>query len=371
MIGRLRISTSALRHNAQALRALAAPSQTAFVLKSNAYGHGLVPVARAIEEHADAFCVYSVEEGLTLRGAGIKLPLMILGPVPVENLDDALAQQLQITLWDDGAYLDTVANAARRRGVPFRVHVKIDTGIRRLGLDPLQAPKAIERIARTPGIEIGGIFSHLASAEDLDSAFTLAQVATLEDVIKAVTFNGASRPLRHIAASAAAMLWPQTRLDLVRIGIALYGLWPSKQTRGAAPKTLQLQPALSFESRLIAARKIETGESVGYGATFRAPRPMRIGVLPFGYADGIPRALSNRGAFIVAGKRCPIVGRVCMNMTMLDLGSTNARPGDRVVLIGTENETAVTADDWADWAETINYEIVTRLPGDVAREYDA
>jgi alanine racemase len=369
MIGSVRISTGALRRNAQTLRALVAPAQTAFVVKANAYGHGLVPVARAIEEYADALCVYSVGEGLILREAGVNVPVMILGPVPVDRLDDALAQRLQIMLWDAGTYLDTVANTARRRGTPFRVHVKVDTGVRRLGLDPAQAPKAIERIARTPGIEIGGIFSHLAAAEELDSAFTLAQVATLENVARAVTFEGKEQPLRHIAASAAAMLWPQTRLELVRIGIALYGLWPSKATQAAMPADVRLEPALSFESRLIAVRKIEAGSTVGYGATFRASRPMRIGVVPLGYADGIPRALSNRGAFIVAGKRCPIVGRVCMNMTMLDLGSTNARPGDRVVLIGTEKEAAVTADDWADWADTINYEIVARLPAELTRTY--
>ncbi len=369
MIGVARISIGALRANAQALRALVAPALTAFVLKSNAYGHGLVPIARTIEEYADAFCVYAVEEGLALREAAIKKPIMVLGPVPVERLDDALAQDLQITLWDDGTYRDTVANAARRRDARFRVHVKVDTGVRRLGLDPSLAPKAIARIARTPGIEIGGIFSHLAAAEELDSAFTLEQVATLESVVRAARLNGDGRPLRHIAASAAAMLWPQTRLDLVRIGIALYGLWPSKQTQAAMPADFELRPALSFESRLIAVRKIEAGATVGYGATFRAPRPMRIGVVPLGYADGIPRALSNRGAFVVAGKRCPVVGRVCMNMTMLDLGATNARPGDRVVLIGRDNEAAVTAGDWADWAETINYEIVARLPAELPRTY--
>jgi alanine racemase len=370
MIGSVRISTNALRRNAQALRALVAPAQVAFVVKANAYGHGLVPVARTIEEYADALCVYSVEEGLFLRKAGVSVPVIVMGPVPVERLDEALAQQLQITLWDDGTYLDTVANTARRRGTPFRVHVKVDTGVRRLGLDPAQAPKAIERIARTPGIEIGGIFSHLAAAEELDSAFTLAQVATLENVVHAAKFERNPKPLRHIAASAAAMLWPQTRLDLVRIGIALYGLWPSKATRAAMPSDIQLEPALSFEGRLIAVRKIEAGSTVGYGATFRAPRPMRIGVVPFGYADGIPRALSNRGAFVVAGKRCPIVGRVCMNMTMVDLGATNARPGERVVLIGNDGEAAITADDWADWADTINYEIVARLPAELTRTYD-
>ncbi len=371
MIGGLRISTGALRRNARSLRELVAPAKAAFVVKSNAYGHGLVPVARAIEEYADALCVYAVEEGLALRDSGVKAPIMVLGPTPVERLEEALAQQLQITLWDTGAYLDTVAKTARRRGAVFQVQIKIDTGVRRLGLDPREAPKAIERTLRTPGVEVVGVFSHLASAEELDSAFTLAQVETLESVLRAVQFDARSQlPLRHIAASAAAMLWPQTRLDLVRFGIALYGLWPSKQTRAAMPAELQLEPALSFESRLIAVRKIDAGTPVGYGGTFHAPRAMRIGVVPLGYADGIPRSLSNRGAFLAGGKRCPIAGRICMNMTMIDLGQTNARPGDPVVLIGNQGEAAVTADDWADWGETINYEIVAHLPAELTRTYD-
>ena len=371
MIGALRISTAALRQNARTLRELVAPAKAAFVVKSNAYGHGLVPVARAIEEYADALCVYEVEEGLALRESGVTVPIMVLGPTPVERLEEALAQQLQITLWDATTYLDTVANVARRHNTAFRVQMKVDTGIRRLGLDPREAPKAIERALRTPGIEITGIFSHLASAEELDSTFTLAQVETLETVLRAVHFDAqSSAPVRHIAASAAAMLWPQTRLDLVRFGIALYGLWPSKQTRAAMPGEFTLEPALAFESRILAVRKVEAGTPVGYGGSYRAPRAMRIGVVPFGYADGIPRSLSNRGAFLVAGQRCPIAGRVCMNMTLIDLGQTQARPGDPVVLIGSQGDAAVTADDWADWAETINYEIVARLPSGLTRIYD-
>jgi len=248
------------------------------------------------------------------------------------------------------------------------VQVKIDTGVRRLGVDPSQAVNALQRIARTPGVALTGIFSHLASAEELDSAFTIAQVDMLNAAIDAARIEGA--PLRHIAASAAAILWPQTRLDMVRFGIALYGLWPSKQTHAAAPAELTLEPALSFESRIAAVRKIEAGTAVGYGGTFRAPRPRRVGVVPFGYADGIPRALSNRGALALSAKRCPIGGRGCMDMRILDCGSTNARPGDRAVLMGRDGDVSISADDWADWADTINYEIVARLPAGLNRIYE-
>ncbi len=225
-----------------------------------------------------------------------------------------------------------------------------------------------------PEIAITGIFSHLASAEELDSPYTMHQLAAFERALghaKPVLDGRALAPLRHIAASAAAMLWPQTRLDMARFGIALYGLMPSRQTRealSAAP--LDLKPALSYRSQIIVTRAIAAGASVGYGGSFHAPREMRVGVVPAGYADGVPRALSNRGAFAVDGAICPIVGRVAMNMTEIDLtAAPNARAGSMVTLLGQDGGATIAADDWAIWADTINYEIVTRLPRELRRVY--
>ena len=169
------------------------------------------------------------------------------------------------------------------------------------------------------------------------------------------------------------MLWPRTHLDMVRVGIALYGLWPSHQTREAmGARALDLRPALSYRSTIVVTRTISAGASVGYGGSFHAPREMRIGVVPAGYADGLPRLLSNRGAFVVDGALCPIVGRVAMNMTEIDLSAApNARVGSVVTMIGRDGDATVTADDWAAWSETINYEIVTRLPRELSREYEA
>lgn len=375
MIGEVRVCLPALRHNARMLRDLIAPAKAAFVVKSNAYGHGSVETALAIEDLASQLCVYSLEEAVVLRDGGITAPIAILGPVPDARLDDALGAKAAIALWDTRAYVHRVAEIARNRRRTFPVHVKIDSGTTRLGLDPRDAADAIEDYARKPELEIAGLFSHLASAEELDSPFTQRQldrfmhvVAQVEPVLHARGVH----PLRHIAASAAAMLWPQTRLDLARFGIALYGLWPSAQTREAmAPAGLHLLPALSFVSALVSVREIEPGTSVGYGGTYHAALRMRVGVVPLGYADGIPRLLSNHGAFVVDGARCPIVGRVCMNMTMLDLtGAPSARPGSRVTLIGRDGEASVGADDWADWAQTINYEIVARIPAEIPRRYE-
>jgi alanine racemase len=374
MIGRLEISLDALRHNALLLRELVGAERAAFVVKGNAYGHGLVPIARAIEPFAARLCVYTIEEALALRSGGITAPLLVLGPIPPEALDDALAADAEVVLWSAGEFAGRLAASARKRDKSAAVHVKVNTDLNRLGFEPNEVAEALGTLGGMPEIEIAGIFSHLASAEELDSPYTMFQLAAFERAIeqaKPIIERMTRTPLRHIAASAAAMLWPQTRLDLVRFGIALYGLMPSQQTRKAlGASALDLRPALSYRSQIVVTRTIPAGASVGYGRTFHAPREMRIGVVPAGYADGVPRALSNRGSFIVGGALCPIVGRVAMNMTEIDLSAAaGARAGSQVTLIGLDGDTAVGADDWAAWSDTIGYEIVTRLPSELRREY--
>lgn len=375
MIGRIAISLPALRANAQALRDFVRPARTAFVVKSNAYGHGLVDVALAIEPFAEQLCVYSIEEALALRHGGITCAILVMGPIPPNALEAAFAAKVSIALWDVHGYMYDVARAAERRRGVFSVHVKVDTGTARFGIDSRHAADAIEEYLRRPELHVTGLFSHLAAAEELDSPYTLAQLARLQDVYARIEplLRATPRPVRHIAASAAAMLWPQTRLDMVRIGIALYGLWPSAPTRNAMREhALDLAPALTYTSSLAAVREIEAGTAVGYGLSHIASERTRIGVVPLGYADGIPRALSNKGAFVVDGARCPIVGRVCMNVTLLDLAAAPAaRSGSTVTLIGTQGQTTVSADDWAVNADSINYEIVARLPAEIPRDYEA
>jgi alanine racemase len=374
MIGKIRVDLNAIAQNAKRLRELVSPSKAAFVVKSNAYGHGLIPVARTVEPYAHRLCVYSVDEAVALRDAGLTREIFVMGPIGPSALDEVFVHNLEIALWDTGSYLHDIASAARRHNARARVHVKIDTGVARLGLESHDAADAIADYLRRPEIEIAGIFSHLAAAEELDSPFTLGQLRTFEDAVQgadAALQERGVHPIRHIAASAAAMLWPQTRLDMARIGIALYGLWPSEQTRiamnGAA---FDLVPALSMHSSLVAVRSIEAGTPVGYGCAYHAPRQTRIGVVPLGYADGIPRLLSNRGAFAIGGERAPIVGRVCMNMTMVDVGHIpGAQAGSPVTLLGRQGDALVSADDWAAWADTINYEIVARLRAELPREY--
>ena len=374
MIGRIAISLDAIRHNAELLGRLVAPARPAFVVKGNAYGHGLLPVAKAVEHSAARICVYGAAEGLSLRAGGITAPILVMGPVPGDALDEAVRAGLETALWDPRGFGGRLATAAKKQDRRAGIHLKVNTDLNRFGLDPAAVRGAIEELDGHPRIELAGIFSHLASAEEIDSPYTMHQLEAFGQALAETEPLLAARglqPLRHIAASAAAMLWPWTRFDMVRFGIALYGLMPSPQTAEAlAARPLDLRPALSYSSELVVIRTVAAGASVGYGGTFHAPREMRIGVLPAGYADGIPRALSNRGAFAVDGALCPIVGRVAMNMTQIDLtGAPRARVGSTVTLIGRDGDATVSADDWATWAETINYEIVTRLPSEVPRVY--
>ncbi len=374
MIGEIRVSLGALRRNARALQTLVGAQRAAFVVKSNAYGHGLTPTTIAIEGFASRVCVYAAEEAIALREGGVTAPLLVLGPVQPSALEATLAARAEIALWDTRGFLHDLAAAARRRSEPFSVHVKVNTGLNRFGLEAGEVADAVEDYARLPELRLGGIFSHLAAAEEIDSPYTMHQLARFERACaecKPLLDRHGIAPIRHIAASAAAMLWPQTHLDMARFGIALYGLWPSSETRSAMGReAIPLEPALSMRSSLAVTRTVAAGEPIGYGNTYVAAGEMRVGVVPLGYADGVPRALSNRGAFLVEGTRCPVIGRVAMNTTTIDVtDAQHARPGSSVTLIGQDGEHSVTADDWAAWAKTINYEIVARLPAHVPRVY--
>jgi alanine racemase len=374
LIGSICVSLSALRANAQTLRHMVGAHHAAFVVKGNAYGHGLVETALAVEPYAAYLCVYALEEAIELRDGGITGKILVLGPIEPSELDAAMEAGVEVALWDTHAYVRDLVAAAHKRHRLVRVHVKVNTGLNRLGLEPGEVPDAVEEYAHFSELLVAGIFSHLAAAEEIDSPYTMHQLerfnyacAHAEPIL---TARGV-QPVRHIAASAAAMLWPQTRLDLSRFGIALYGLWPSAQTREAANgDRVLLQPALSYSTKLVVDRLVETGDAIGYGTSFHAPRSMRIGVIPLGYADGIPRLLSNRGAVLVNGARCSIIGRVAMNMCFIDLSpAPDARAGDTVTLIGRDGDAELSADDWAAWSDTISYEIVTRLPSTLRREY--
>jgi alanine racemase len=355
----LEIDLGAVVVNARALAARVAPARFCAVVKSNAYGHGLAPVAQALARAGLPglrLGVFSADEALALREADIEAPVFVLGPVGDEELHGARRGRLELAILDEG-------EVERMAGLGIPVHVKVDTGTHRFGVSRERAAHVLKRCADL-SIDVVGIYSHLANAEDLDRDFTLAQVAALKDV--AAGSSGAKAPALHIAASAAAMMWPETRLDMVRCGIALYGAWPSREVHamlaGDAP-SFELRAALRWLAPIVQLRAVVKGESVGYGCAFHAERDSRIATLPLGYADGLPRAAGNGRMHVRLGDaRAPIVGRICMNACMLDV--TDVRP-----MPARGQAVELDVEELARAAGTINYEILARLPAHLERRY--
>ncbi|HTW84441.1 MAG TPA: alanine racemase [Candidatus Sulfotelmatobacter sp.] len=369
MIAEIGVDLDALARNAQALARLASPARLSAVVKANGYGHGLVPAARALAPHAARLCVYELDEAVTLRDAGVRAPILVLGPIVAADLEVAHAAEVAITLWDEHLYARQVASVARRRHRPFTVHAKIDTGVARLGMPYANAPAVLERYTATPEFVVAGAFSHLAAAEELDSNFTHDQLHRFLTATRALP-----PPVeRHIAATAAAMLWPETRLDSVRCGIGLYGIWPSAETEAVMrPRGLMLEPVLAWRTRIVALHELAAGETVGYGRTWTARRPSRIATLPIGYAEGLPRNAGERAQALVRGVRVPLIGRVCMDMAFADVTDVpGAVPGDALTLIGSDGAETITADELGAACDTIGYEIVARLPAHAPRVYSS
>lgn len=367
MIAELRIDLGAILQNVEALAALVAPARVVPVIKANAYGHGLIEVGRALDGRVARLAVYELDEARALREAGVTSPIHVLGPVPAAKLADAHAANIELTIWNGGAYLTDAATIARRAGAPFRVHAKIDTGVARLGMSAGDAPERLARYAADPALELAGVFSHLAAAEELDSTFTHEQLAAFATATRDVPASVE----RHIAATAAAMLWPETRLDSVRAGIGIYGLWPSPETeRIMRERGFELRPALSWQTELVLIRDVAAHTPVGYGCSFHTKRPSRIGVIPIGYAEGLSRNAGDRGHVLIDGHACRLVGRVCMNMAFVDCtDAPGAVPGNTVTLIGSDGMASIGADDLATATGTIAYETVARLPANIPRTY--
>ncbi len=371
MIAHLEIDLDAIARNVARMRDAVGPAAVAAVVKANAYGHGLTEVGRAIANDVDSFCTYRADEALALREAGIAGPMLVLGPVEPRELALIHEARISVAIWSKGSYRRDAARIARELEAPLSIHAKIDTGVTRLGLDADRATAALASYFDDPDFTLAGVFTHLAAAEELDSIFTRDQLARFRAAIEPLETAFAERGVRrHAAASAAAMLYPDSRFDMIRTGIAIYGIWPSEETRRATGCRIELEPALAWRTELVTVRAVEAGRSVGYGCTFVTQRPSKIGVLPIGYAEGMPRALSNRGHVIVHGTLAPIVGRVCMNMAFVDVTDVpEAHVGSTVTLIGADGSLYRDANDFAADADTIGYEIVARLPHEVPRRY--
>lgn len=364
------IDTAALSANVAAFKAmLPSGSLLAVAVKANAYGHGLQLAAEAfVAGGADWLCVHSVEEAVALRGAGLTADLYILGPVFEDQLVEAVGTGARLVV-----YNTATIDALHRLGLSARLHLKVETGNNRQGVDLDEALALADRIAACPGLVLEGVSSHFANIEDTtDHRYARQQIARFDTIVAALDARGHRPALRHLSNTAATLLWPDGALDMVRVGIGAYGMWPSKETYIAAKLTgragLDLRPALTWKTRIAQIKSVPEGSSVGYGCSYTTTRTTRLAVLPVGYFDGYDRGLSNLAHVLLGGRRAPVRGRVCMNLVMVDVTDIpGAGVGDEVVLLGRQGQMLISAEQLAGWAGTINYEITTRIGGHVPR----
>lgn len=363
----IEVDLDALAWNLKAVQGhLSSRCRILAVVKADAYGHGAIPVCRRLEaEGVNAFGVATTEEGLTLRDAGIAAPILVLGPSDRDQIDAMIEASLTPAI-STPASLDAVIAEASRRDSRIPIHLKVDTGMGRLGLLPEQVTHALAALDRARDrVLLEGIFTHLACADDPEDHFTQTQIECFDGVLARVRDAGFKPQVVHAANSGAILHYPDAWFDTVRPGILLYGAHPSPRSR-----RLDLKPVLSFRSRLVQVKELPSGSAVGYGRAFVTRRPGPIGIVPAGYADGLSRALADTGGALVAGHLVPYAGRISMDYATLDLASVpDAREGDEVVLLGRQLEQTISADSFASWAGTIPYEALCGIGPRVPRLY--
>ncbi|PIE52482.1 alanine racemase [Candidatus Fermentibacteria bacterium] len=334
------------------------------VVKSNAYGHGVREMAGLIPS-ADWLAVNSIDEGLELRALGEKRPVLLLGHVPLERLTEARDACLRFILCNS----ETLKEISR---IPvsekdFLLHMKVETGTWRQGVLPENACDLAGKACSIPGVKLEGIYTHFANIEDtLNHSYATEQLNTFLSVVSNLRKKGINPPVVHTACTAAAVLFPETHFSMLRTGIGMYGLWPSRETRLSAESSgvplPDLRPVLAWKTRIVQVKNVPEGSYIGYGGTFRTTRETRLAVLPVGYADGYSRSIGNTGWVLINGKRASILGRVCMNLCMADITDIpNVSLEDEVVLLGSDGSEKISAELMARWAGTINYEVVTGI----------
>jgi alanine racemase len=352
-------------HNLRQLRAGSRPGVLACaVVKANAYGHGVAQIAPLLPS-AEWFGVNSLEEGLQLRSSGITRPIILLGHVPLADLEAAVEADLSLTVYNR----ETIERLSARKSAAraARVHVKVDTGTARQGVLPEDLEAFLSLVKEARGVTLEGVSTHYANIEDtLNHEYAEMQIERFNAAMAAVDRLIGRPPFIHTACTAAAVLFTSTHFTMLRSGIGLYGLWPSRETMVSAREkggtVPEFRPVLSWKTRIVQVKTIPEGSYVGYGCSYRTMRPTVLGVLPIGYSDGYDRSLGNRAHVLVRGRRAPVIGRICMNLCMVDLTDVpGARLEDEVVLIGRSGEEQISAETMAEWSGTINYEIVSRI----------
>jgi alanine racemase len=369
------IDLDAITHNARVLSALARPAQLCAVVKANGYGHGAPAVARAaLAGGAIGLAVALVEEGAELRRHKLHGPVLLLSECGADAVDDAIADKLTPTLYTREG-IEQFAQAARRIGQRTAVHVKVDTGMHRVGADPSDVPALVRLIEEDPLLHLEGLWTHFPVADGEqaeDRAFTLGQLEAFERLVGELKQSGIQAEVHHAANTAGAIAFPGARYDMVRCGIGLYGCLPGRAVSGAftsAGNGASLRPAMSLKARVVAVRTLTAGERPSYGRLRPLPQRSLVATVPIGYADGVPRALfTNGGSVLIGGRRRPLAGMVTMDQIVVDCGDDpSVVPGDEVVLLGRQGDEEVTADEWATVLGTISYEVLCGIGPRVPR----
>jgi len=356
------IDLDAIAHNVRLLAGIAAPARLCAVVKADAYGHGDVPVAEAaLEAGAPMLAVALVEEAIRLREAGIDAPILLLSEPPEQSAGEVVNWDLIPTVYTAG-FVRALSGVAHHS---LRAHLKVDTGMHRVGAAVADARDLVGKIVADPHLDLEGVWTHLAVAEE-DAVFTRQQLDIFNGFVETLGKVGVEVPIRHAANTAATLLYPEARLDLVRVGIGIYGQRP---TPGMVPE-LDLRPAMRVVSHVSMVRRLPAGTRPSYGRRKALPLEAQVATVPVGYADGLPRALGAHGCeVLIGGKRHPLAGTVTMDQIMVDVGDDPVQVGDEVVLLGSQEAEAVTADQWAEQLDTISYEVVCQIGPRLPRRY--
>jgi len=359
------VDVTRLERNLAAIRARVAPAGVMLVVKANAYGHGLKEVACRIGPQADYLGVAVLEEGIYLREAGVRTPILALGGIWGDQIPAYLEHDLTLTA-PSVERLEQIDQAAAATGRKARVHLKIDTGMERIGVHYYNAGSLLEAALGCSHIIVEGIFSHFANADSADLSHARLQLERFEEVLRFYEKRSLPLPMRHMANSGAILQLPEANFDLVRPGILFYGVYPSAE----AARTVRVEPALAWKSRVVYFKVVQPGHPVSYGSTWQSDAPVRVVTVPVGYGDGYFRRMSNQAQVIIGGCKYPQVGRLCMDQVMVNIGSASAFNGDEVVLVGeAASGERITVEDLAGWAGTVPYEILTNINTRVPRIY--
>ena len=375
------VDLQAYAHNIKNLRRITRPAARLMaVVKANGYGHGAIEVSReALQNGAEFLGVARINEAIQLREAGLQAPVLIFGYSPPNLAETLIDYDFTQTVYSRET-AKALSEHASRKGEKIRIHIKADSGMGRLGLllnglaagdshdIPAQDPiRDVEAIARLPGLELDGIFTHFATADSADKTYANRQLERFKDFINQLGRAGIEPPIIHAANSAALIDIPESHLDMVRPGIATYGLYPSEEVDQS---NVDLKPVMTLKCRIIHLKNVPAGFNISYGITYQTQKSTTIATVPVGYADGFNRLMSSRGHMLLHGQRVPIVGRICMDLTMLDVGAlSGVEIEDEVVIFGNQGYESITADELASSLNTINYEIVTSITSRVPRVY--